>query len=147
MSAYEDRDLGLSVLIYVAALACGIAIFVVPVLLANGPTVIRNPGAQNAVAQMVAARRSGDRYPVARLKQDEVVDPSTVAALSAKVKRAERERRRAAAAHRSARRLQHARRRAAPLRARRAQIGRSLADARPVGPHTPGPFQRQYQAY
>jgi hypothetical protein len=146
MTAYDDKDLGLAVLIYIAALLCGIAVFIVPVLIANGPTVIANPTAQHAIAHMAALRKSDGPYPVARLHRDDIVDPAKIAALNAKIAKAEHARHSAAAYQRRVRRTQDARE-VALRRAQRAQMRRSYADARPVGSNPPGPFQMLFRAF
>ena len=146
MTAYDDKALGGAVLIYIAAILCGIAVFVVPVLIANGPTVIANPTAQDALAHMAALRKSDGPYPVARLRRADIVDPATIAALNAKIAKAEHARHSAAAYQRRVHRTQDARE-VALRRAQRERMRRSYADARPFGPNPLGPFQMFFRAF
>ena len=87
MSLYEDKDLGVSLLIYMAAILCTLAVFMVPVFLANGPTVLPNPSAQIA-RSMLTARRNDSSFPVAHLKEKAIVSPALLAALNAKAEKA-----------------------------------------------------------
>jgi hypothetical protein len=64
MSPYEDKDLALSLLTYMAAILCTLAVFMVPVFLANGPTVVPNPSAKTA-RSIFAAHHNDSSFPVA----------------------------------------------------------------------------------
>jgi hypothetical protein len=87
MSPYEDNDFGLSLLIYMAAILCTLAVFMVPVFLANGPTVLPNPSAKTA-RSLFAAHRNDSSFPVAHLKEKAIVSPALLAALNAKAEKA-----------------------------------------------------------
>lgn len=124
MSPYEDKDLGVSLLIYMAAILGVLAVIVVPVFLANGPTVEPNSSAKLTLS-MLDARRNDSSFPVAHLKEKAIVSPALLAALDAKAEKAKPSRDRPAHA---------ARRRDTP---RHAPVRRSYADAapqRPIGP-------------
>ncbi len=140
MRHYDDHDLGASVLIYIVAIVCGFAIFVVPVLLASGPTVIANHGARGAVTQINGAR-DDSRYPVAKLRRDAIVDPAITAVLSARNKATEVDRRRPARDGG----ISMSRRGGAAARQDRPES--SYAGGQPVSHNTPGPFQKMYQTY
>ena len=91
MSPYEDKDLGLSLLIYMVAILCTLAVFVVPVVLANGPTVLPNPrgkAARSMLAAHLAAHLNESSFPVAHLKEKDIVSPALLAALNAKAEKA-----------------------------------------------------------
>jgi hypothetical protein len=124
MSPYEDEGLGISILIYLAAILCVLAAFVVPVFLANGPTVEPNSSAKRTLS-LLDARRNDNSFPVAHLKEKAIVSPALLAALNAKAEKTKP----------SHDRPVHAvRRRDAP---RHAPVRRTYADAtpqRPVGP-------------
>jgi len=91
----RDEGLGLSLLLYLAALLCGLAVIVLPVYRANRPTVI-----ENANARMLARSANGipgihtshRRFPVARLKDQPIVDPATVTELNAEARKNEQAR-------------------------------------------------------
>jgi hypothetical protein len=124
MSPYEDKDLGVSLLIYMAVILCTLAVFMVPAVLANGPTVLPNPSAKIA-RSMLAARRNDSSFPVAHLKEKAIVSPALLAALNAKAEKAKPSR------DRPARAARH------PHAPRRAPTRRSYAEAarqRPIGP-------------
>jgi hypothetical protein len=87
MSPYEDKDLGLSLLIYMVAILCTLAVFVVPVVLVNGPTVLPNPSAK-AARSVLAAHLNESSFPVAHLKEKDIVSPALLTALNAKAKKA-----------------------------------------------------------
>jgi len=124
MSPYEDKDLGVSLLIYMAAILCVLAVFMVPVFLANGPTVLPNPSAKTA-GSMLAARRNDGSFPVAHLKEKAIVSPALLAALNAKAEKAKPSRDRSARA---------ARHRPAPRRASTRPSYAEAAPQRPIGP-------------
>lgn len=127
MSPSDDDALGFSALLYLAALLGALALFVMPVYLVNGPTVIKNPS-PSAVSAALAARQNDGNFPLARLKHEDIVDPAIVQALNDKDETTE-------PAHRPA-----GQRASAP---RRVQPAPSYADAAPAGQH-PGPFKRFY---
>lgn len=83
----ESKDLAVSVLIYLGAILFGLSLFVVPIYLATRPTVVENAGAP-ALARARAVDRTAhsDRFPVAHLKDETIVDPATIAELNAKMK-------------------------------------------------------------
>jgi len=120
-NSHHDEGLFVSALIYVTAVVGVLALFVVPVYLLNGPTVLENAGAQGVHLQMSAARRNNGAFPVARLEDSEIVDPARVAELNAKVKSAQTQR----ASHvrrRQARVAQRAHRQRQVQRTPRAQV-------------------------
>jgi len=89
----EAKDLAVSVLIYALAIAFGLALFVVPIYLASRPTVVENAGAPAATVDPTLVDHSGRaRFPVAHLKEQEIVDPDTAAELTAKAKVSDEER-------------------------------------------------------
>lgn len=90
MDPRADEGLGLSVLVYAAALLFGLAAIVLPVIYMNGPKVLENPDAASVHA-MLAEGHEGNSFPLAFLHHDPIVDPATVAALNAKVKQPRRE--------------------------------------------------------
>ena len=83
----SDQGLGLSVAIYAVALVCGLALFVMPVVWANGPRVYDNPGvgASRMPGGPAYAHRSG--FPLAKLQEQQIVSPAMLAELNAKVKK------------------------------------------------------------
>jgi hypothetical protein len=88
--------MAVSVVIYMIAIAFGLALFVVPIYLMSRPTVVENAGlpAAQSVDRALAARSSRERFPVAHIKQQTIVDPDTIAELNAKVKEHDVDRRR-----------------------------------------------------
>lgn len=82
----------MSILVYVAVMLGGLAVFVVPVYLANRPTIIQNSNAKIQERGIFTARRHDRAFPVARLEHRAIVDPATLAELSAKAKEAKHER-------------------------------------------------------
>jgi hypothetical protein len=80
MSPYDDDSLGLSVLLYVAALLGVLAVVVVPVYLANKSTVQKNPGITAAAGFEPSRPRV---FPLSHLKAPQIVDPAVVAKLNA----------------------------------------------------------------
>jgi hypothetical protein len=85
----EAKDLAVSVLIYMAAIAFGLSLFLVPIYLASRPTVLQNAGAASAAQTVDRAlvTRSGRKlFPVANLKHETIVNPATIAELNAKAK-------------------------------------------------------------
>jgi hypothetical protein len=79
----RDEGLGISVLIYAAALAGALAAIVLPVYLANAPAVYQNSGAKS-FSEVLAARGEAREYPLAKLERPQIVDPAVVTALNAK---------------------------------------------------------------
>jgi hypothetical protein len=141
MRHYGEDGLGGSMLIYIAAIVCGLAVLIVPVLMTHGPTVLANPGARSFT--QIDSLRDGNQYPVAKLHSEAIVDPAITAALSAKNTATETARRRPA--HDGSVRMSRHRHAAPP--ARRERVRNAYASGRPVGAHTPGPFQKMYQIY
>ena len=86
MNAHHKEGLGLSLLVYLAAMLGNLAALVVPVYLANGPTVLQSPDARMQANRIFNARRYDRRFPVARLEHQAIVDPAMLAELSAKAK-------------------------------------------------------------
>jgi hypothetical protein len=88
----EAKDLAVSVLIYLAAILFGLALFVVPIYLASRPTVVENAGSP-ALAGKVdrsLATRSGDqRFPVAHIKRQTIVSPATLTELNAEAEKSD----------------------------------------------------------
>ncbi len=142
MNSHADEGLLLSVLVYVAAVLGVLALVVMPVVWANGPTVIENTGADHA-RELLAARRGNGTYPVAKLAPAELL-PAGVVELAARADKAQRTRRRAI----SARQDHLAQQRRAAERARlaqraRAQAGRSYATL-PQRKRSSGALAAQY---
>lgn len=81
----RNDGLGLSLLIYLTAMLCGLSVVALPLYFAMRPTVI-----ENANAHMLKERdtlivgASQKPFPLLRLKQPPVVDPATVAKMNAK---------------------------------------------------------------
>jgi hypothetical protein len=123
MSSHTDEGLLYSLLVYVTAVVGVLALFVVPVVWANGPTVMENAGADYA-RELLAARRGDGTYPVAKLDHAQVL-PAGVVELAARSDQAERASR-AAHARQQRQRLLAQQRRAAQ-RARLAQRARAQA--------------------
>ena len=86
----EARDLAGSVAIYMIAILFGLALFVVPIYWLSRPTVVENAGAPvQSVDRALTARSGKERFPVANLKPQTIVSPSTIAELNAKAKETE----------------------------------------------------------
>ncbi len=83
--------MAVSVVIYMIAIAFGLALFVVPIYLMSRPTVVANAGlpAAQSIDRTLAARSGSDRFPVAHIKQETIVNPDTIAELNAKAKESE----------------------------------------------------------
>jgi hypothetical protein len=128
----RDEGLGFSVLIYLAALLCGIAVFAVPLYLASRPTVIDNASVQT-VDKTLAARADKTVFPVAHLKHETIVNPATLAAVNAEAEKAEQ-------AHRPP--IHTARRVYEP---RREPIRRSFAEVAPE--HRPNFFPSLFSLF
>lgn len=96
-----DQGLGLSLGVYVGALLLGLTICVAPVLWAAGPTQYENP--ELPKYDITSSRPLSDQHrqiPLARLKRDDIVDKTMLAALNANARKAEARER---AVHRSTR--------------------------------------------
>src|SRR5690348_10599516 len=85
---HSDEGMGLSVVVYAIVMVCGLALFVLPVIWANGARVYDNPG--------VAATRSpggpayashAAQFPLANLKEEQIVSPAMLAELNANAKK------------------------------------------------------------
>ena len=99
MDASESEGLGLSLLLYVAAIAGTLALVAAPVYFASRPQVYDNPPLARADPLLngpIIGAREATRAPLAVLKRRTIVDPKFVATLNAKIKQPERDRRRAA---------------------------------------------------
>lgn len=91
MSAHADEGLLGSVLIYLTALLAGLALFVGPVLWANGPTVAENIAPSNGRA-LSASHHSDSNFPVAKLKHNESVSPAHLVELNARLRKTQNSR-------------------------------------------------------
>jgi hypothetical protein len=146
MRSHTDEGLLFSLLVYVAAVAGVLALFVVPVVWANGPTVMENAGADHA-RELLAARRGDGTYPVAKLDHAQLL-PAHVVELAARANKAERASR---AAHARRQRQQHlAQKRRAAHRARLAERAQHAQSTRhsyarlPQRQHSSGAHPAQY---
>lgn len=85
----SDEGMGLSLAIYAIAMACGLALFVLPVIWANSGHVYDNPGV-TALHRPGGPVRSDHRagYPLATLQSQPIVSPAMLAELNAEVKKA-----------------------------------------------------------
>jgi len=100
----SDEGMGLSVVIYAIAMMCGLALFALPVLWANSARVYENPGVaavRTPGGPAYASRQS--QFPLANLKEEQIVSPAMLAELNAKAKKEKPQRtaRSAAPSHRS----------------------------------------------
>jgi hypothetical protein len=124
-SSHAEEGLLGSVLIYFAAMFALLALFVVPVLWANGPTIKENVGPDYA-RDLLASRGDDNRFPVAKLEHQELVNPARYVELTAKAKRAQTSRPLTDRAHQTPQALQwHAAQRAQAKKVRQAQIANS----------------------
>lgn len=92
MNPSDSEGLGLSVLIYMAAIVGGLALIVGPVYLANKGQVYENPALVRADPLLngpIIGERVSTRIPLALLKHESIIDPKVVAALNAKTKKTE----------------------------------------------------------
>lgn len=92
MTRSESEGLGLSLLIYVAAIVGVLATVALPVYIANAPRVYDNPPLANADPLLngpIIGKRVSTRVPLARLHRRIIVDPAVVAALNAKIIKSE----------------------------------------------------------
>jgi hypothetical protein len=86
MDSSDSEGLGLSVLVYMAAMTGALALFALPVYLAAQPTVYDNPPlARGDLNGPVIGYRGSAGFPLAFLKKQTIVDPAIVAALNPKV--------------------------------------------------------------
>jgi hypothetical protein len=99
----ESEGLGLSVLVYMAALTGTLAVLAVPAYFATRPVVYANPplARSDPLRGPIVGARLDTPFPLARLERATLVDPTIAAGLSARAKKAEPEHR---VTHRVARR-------------------------------------------
>jgi hypothetical protein len=92
LSEHNNRCLGVSLAIYLIVVTFDLMMFVVPVLLANGPTKFDNPGiaAYDPPPGTLLISRARNLFPLAFLKHDDLFDPAMVAAPNARSKNAEK---------------------------------------------------------
>ncbi|MEJ2375891.1 MAG: hypothetical protein P8Y53_05375 [Pseudolabrys sp.] len=98
--------MAISALIYIGAIVFGLSIVVVPVYLANRPTVVPNPSArilEQTADRALSSRVNKKQFPVAHLKSEPIVNPETVEELNAKAE-AKADAREAETHHRARRR-------------------------------------------
>jgi len=87
MTEPRDQGLGLSLLVYVGALLCGLVLIVAPILWASGAREYPNPVLPKY--DITSSRPLVDQHkqvPLAVLKREELVDPTMLAALNAKTR-------------------------------------------------------------
>ena len=90
MNSTESEGLGLSLLIYAAAIAGGLALIATPVYLANSSQVYDNPPVARANPLLngpIVGARAAERTPLAVLKHRILVDPKIVASLNSKAQK------------------------------------------------------------
>lgn len=93
MRSSEYEGLGLSLVIYMAAIAGALAVAALPVYLANRPQVYENPPLARANPLLngpIVGNRVSTGVPLAMLKREIIVDPAIIAALNAKAEKAEK---------------------------------------------------------
>ena len=86
----EAKDLAVSVLIYLGAILFGLALFVVPIYLASRPTVVDNaaePALVKSVDRTLTTRSGDQRFPVAHIKRQTIVNPATLTELNAEAEK------------------------------------------------------------
>ena len=85
---HSDEGMGLSVVVFAIAMVCGLALFVLPVVWANGARVYENPGvaAMRSLGGPAYANRAA-QFPLANLKEEQIVSPAMLAELNAKTKK------------------------------------------------------------
>lgn len=84
---HPDQGLVTSLAVYIIAIAFGLVVIVVPVLLFNGPTKFHNPGvaAYNPPAGTLLIPVSDrNSFPLALLKQEDIAAPTQIAARKVK---------------------------------------------------------------
>jgi hypothetical protein len=98
----NDQGMGLSVAVYALAMLGGLALFVLPVLWASGATVYENPAVKTVRLPGGPAYAHQAQFPLAVLKQQQIVDQTALNELNAKsAQKAPAPHRVARAAHRS----------------------------------------------
>jgi len=93
MISEHDQGLGISIAIYMVAVVCGLALFLVPVFLANTPRIIANAGMaayEPPPGTLLIPRPARYSSAQAVLFRDETVDPVLLAIANAKVKSADK---------------------------------------------------------
>ena len=84
----SDEGMGLSVVVYAIAMACGLALFGTPVIWANSARVYDNPGVTAANVPGGPARNAHlEQYPLANLHAPQIVSPAMLAELNAGAKK------------------------------------------------------------
>ena len=91
MTSDAEEGLLVSVLIYLVAAFATLALFVIPVLWANGPTIRENVGPDYA-HELLASRRRDNAFPVAKLDHQELINPAHNLELHARAKKAQKSR-------------------------------------------------------
>lgn len=89
MNNSSAEGLGISVLVYMAAMIGGLMLVALPVYYANTPTVIENVTPAQFSGTLTSPRyedRTPGTFPLVMLKQEQLVDPKVVAELNADVK-------------------------------------------------------------
>ena len=87
----RDEGLGLSVVVYAGVMVTGLALLVTPVLWASGSTEYRNP--QLPKYDITSSRTLAHQHkqiPLARLKREEIVSTTMLAAINTKPTKTER---------------------------------------------------------
>jgi hypothetical protein len=124
-SSQAEEGLLVSALIYFAVILAILALFVAPVLWANAPTIKENVGTDYA-HELLASRRNDNRFPVAKLEHQELVNPAGYVELIARTKKAQNSRPPTDRAYQTRQALQrHAAQRAQARRVRQTQIANS----------------------
>jgi hypothetical protein len=93
MNSEHNQGLGVSVAIYLVALVCGLALFVLPVLVISGPSKFENAGMaayEPPPGTLLIPQRARNAGPLAVLQHDDLVDPALAAELNAKAKKTEK---------------------------------------------------------
>jgi len=122
MNSHANEGLIVSVLIYFMAMFAGLALFVGPVLWANGPTIEKNIAPGN-VSELLASRYRDSNFPVAKLKHEKSLNPAHLVELNARVKEPQNSRQ--------------------PRHAGRARLGQKVRPAK-IANSFAAPVQRQY---
>ena len=87
----RDEGLGLSVLVYAGMMVAALALLVTPVLWASGPTEYSNPELPKYdITSSRPLAYQQKQIPLARLKREEIVSATMLAAINAKPAKAER---------------------------------------------------------
>lgn len=86
------EGMGLSVVVYVIAMMCGLALFALPVVWANSARVYDNPGvsAMHTLGGPAYANRRA-QFPLANLKEEQIISPAMLAELNAKARQEKKE--------------------------------------------------------